>query len=251
MTLFSQYRSTTKPSCNTVHSDTLAAFHRNQELNTSYIRDRRPILVLGQLELYVTIGDLQFRAILNVADTPVVDILLRTVFINDHILEFFQTSLRWSRDACNQLLSYPRIWRAVKITAFIDNLDFFQMKVRDADVKAARQLGLEPRSTTPGTIVSTARGLLQFEKKLASVQRQFLAANGITELITNTPFQILPTNISSQHVHVPKHIVMRQICNNLKTISDLNPLPPTLTEGQTSATAVSIVVSGNKNSPST
>lgn len=67
--------------CRTVHSRPLAHFHRKLPLNTAYINENRAILISGQLELHVTIGELQVRPKFLVADAVAVDNHLESVII--------------------------------------------------------------------------------------------------------------------------------------------------------------------------
>lgn len=70
------------------------------------------------------------------------------------------------------------------------------------------------------------------------------------KILPNIPFQILLTKISSQHVGIPKHMILGNLCNDLATVIDLNQLPLLSTTERTSATAVKFLVGDNGNAHS-
>lgn len=124
------------------------------------------------------------------------------------------------------------------------------MAARDTDVKIAKQVQPKQTSATPATVVSTARGLLRYEPNRALVQRQLLPANGIMEVMANIPYRILLTNVSSQHVHVPKHMKIGQLYKQLTTIVKLDQLFTTPMENTTLVAAVSIIQGPTENTSS-
>lgn len=96
----------------------------------------------------------------------------------------------------------------VSYTVATDIIDTIQVATRDADIKVAKQIQHKSRILTPVTVVSLGRGLLRFKPSTALVQIQFLPENGIMDVTLNIPFCILPTAVSSKHIHVPKHVTM-------------------------------------------
>lgn len=112
--------------------------------------------------------------------------------------------------------------KTANITVTTNDLHISQVTAGDTDVKVAKRIRLEPRSVTPVTFVSTTRILLRLEQSMALVQRQMLQAKEIMEVMPIVAFRIVLTKISTQHVHVPKHMFVRQLCNNLKKIVDPN-----------------------------
>lgn len=118
--------------------------------------------------------------------------------------------------------------KTVENTVTTDTFDIIQVTACYTNVIATKLIGLKPRSVTPVTVVSTARGLLRFEPDMAPVQRQHLLANCVMEVMANIPLHILLTNVSNQDVHVPKHMIMGQQCSNLTRIVTLNQFPPDL-----------------------
>lgn len=122
--------------------------------------------------------------------------------------------------------------------------------MQSTHVKVTRQLRSKPRRVNPVTFVCAARDFAQFEPHLALFQRQFLAANGIIKVVPNVPFQKLLSNISDQHIHVQRNMIMGRRCNSLTIIVNLNPFPRKSTVDLTFATTVSIVQSNNESTSS-
>lgn len=108
----------------------------------------------------------------------------------------------------------------------------------------------KPRSITPATAIFTARVLFRFEPSMALVRRQLLPASGIMEVMPNTPFRMLLTNVSNQHVHVPEDMMVGHLCNNLTATGYITQLPTTLTEDLSLAEAVSVVQNDNEDTSS-
>lgn len=190
---------------------TVAWLCQENELKTTYISDKTPILILGQLVLLVSIGDLQVRSSFLVADTLLVDILLGTELINQHILENFPNGLTVTPRSSRPIAISSSHLRTVNHTVAMDNFDTVQMTARHAEVKVAKQVRFEPRIATSVTVVSTARVLSRFEPNMALVHRQFLPANEITEVMPTIPFCLLLMSVFSQHVHVPRNVMMRDL----------------------------------------
>lgn len=65
-----------------------------------------PFIILGHLDLYITIEELQKNSRFLVADTLAINILLGTAFINQHILTIQETELEINRGTRDQLLFY-------------------------------------------------------------------------------------------------------------------------------------------------
>lgn len=66
------------------------------------------------------------------------------------------------------------------------------------------------------------------------------------KVVPNIPFRITPTNISSQHVHVPQHMIIGELWNYLAAIFDLNQLHPTSKNDIPLAAIVRTVQSDNE-----
>lgn len=81
---------------------------------------------------------------------------------------------------------------------------------------------------------------------MTPVPHKLLRANGIMEIVPNKPICILLISVSSQQLHVAKHMIIWKLSNNLTTTIDLNQLPPTPTEDRTVGKIVCIVQSNNE-----
>lgn len=121
----------------------------------------------------------------------------------------------------------------------------------DADVKVTGKMRIKPRGVTPVRIVSAARGYLRFEPNLALVLLQPQPANGIMEVLPTKLFHMFLPKPSNGHLHVPKHMIVEQLCNNLTTIVDLVQLRSTSIEDASDTISVSIDQSDNENTSST
>lgn len=77
-----------------VHSKPLAPLYVEHKLIPAYICHKRPILLLWQLWIDATIGDLRTRASFLVAETLSVYFLLGTNFINRHKLDILRNKLK-------------------------------------------------------------------------------------------------------------------------------------------------------------
>lgn len=114
-TFSSRYRSTTKASCKSVHSKRLTLFYGEHELNTSYIGDKRPVLIFGQLEPHVRTEHLQVTSRLFVTDTLAANIRLGIELIYSTYWVSSGTSETRHRKVRHLLLSYPRFQRRLTI----------------------------------------------------------------------------------------------------------------------------------------
>lgn len=196
-------------------------------------------LILGQLELLVATGDLQVTSIFLVADTLAVDIMLNTEFCNQHILGIPRNELKVKPRSSRPIAILSSYSITVNYTVTTDNFNTMQVTARNAAVKCAKEVRLKPGTVTPVAAVFNARDLLRFETNMALVLRQLLPASGFMEVMPSRPFCMLQTNVSSQHFHVTKHMIVGQLCYNVIIIVDLNQLLPAPTEDSTLAAAVS------------
>lgn len=79
-------------------------------------------------------------------------------------------------------------WKIVYNKVATDAYDSIHVTERDADVKATKDIELEPGSVTSDTAVYTARSILLFERNMALVQHQLRTVNDIMEVISNIKF---------------------------------------------------------------
>lgn len=167
--------------------------------------------------------------------------------MNQHIFGILLHELKVIPRSSRPIANLKTCLKTAHYIVAMDSFYTFQMTARDDDVNFAKEIRLKTKSATIATVVSTTRGLLEFEPSTALVLRQRLPAIGIIEVMPNIPFRILLTNVSDQHVHVPKHMIMVKLCTNLTTIIVLNQLSTTTTEDLTLARAVSIVQGDDEN----
>lgn len=145
---------------------------------------------------------------------------------------------------------FSSLSKTVSNTISTNDFDLIQVTLRNANGESAKQIRLKIRNFTLVTVVSTARGPLPFKPSISLVQCQLLLVNKIMGVITNLPFCVLLNNVSSQHLHLSKHMIIGQLHTSLWKTFNLNKLSSTSTEESSYAVAYSIVQRDNKNTSS-
>lgn len=139
--------------------------------------------------------------------------------------------------------------RVINTISTVD-LDIIQGTALFIDVKVTKQLQINPISVTHFTVVSDARGALRFKLKWGFAQRRLLTVDRSMELVCNILFQILLTSISSHRIHVPIHVIMERLCNNLTIIVNVDQPVSTSPEEPTFAATASTVLDDIENTSS-
>lgn len=176
---------------------------------------------MKHLDLHITSEYLETKSKFPVAATLAVNILFRTQFINRHNLGTFPNKLKVAQRESQLAAILSSSSEAIHTSLYTDAHNNTQVTTCDVNAKVAEKLWVPVQNVTPATVVSTGKCLLWFETNLSLTHHRLLSASGIVEVIPNVLFQVLPTKVFYQRLHIAKHMLLGQLCQNLTNIFEL------------------------------